>query len=603
MTTEPAPPLLEVDRLSIRFPGREKGQSISAVDSLSYSLYAGKTLAILGESGSGKTVGCRALMGLLSKKAEITGSVRFMGKELLGLSQKEMRQYRGVDISMVFQDPARALNPTMRIGDQIAEVLLSHKRVSYDVAKAYAIELLTDLSLSSPERQYYSYPHQLSGGMQQRVMLAIAVACKPKLLIADEATRALDLITQTQIIKVLKDLQCRLNMALIFVSHDLKLAERIADDVLVMESGNVVEYASAEKIFTAPEASYTKALVRASRSRHFPRHEHSLHEKPLLVANDLVHTFTSKPFFGASADQAHALAGVSLKVRSGETLGIVGETGSGKSTLARVLLQMPKPASGTVHFLGEELTSLKGRALQQKRRYIQMVFQDCFTSMNPKWSTFSIVEEPLRGLGLYDRRESRRMVAQALESVDLPASVYGWRRPAELSGGQCQRVAIARALVTGPKMVIFDESLSSLDVLIQQQQLDLLHTLREELKLSYLFISHDIAQIQMFCHRVAVMHAGQLCEIVPQDKLINCSLHPYTKMLIASIKGHEQGSMAELEHSVMAKGEPPWPTIPAAACRFKSRCPRAKAICSEKVPMMRTVNKDHEVACHFYHIE
>jgi oligopeptide/dipeptide ABC transporter ATP-binding protein len=599
MTILTSPPLLELNGLSVRLPGKRKGESTLVVDNLSYTLHPGKTLAILGESGSGKTVSCRSLIGILPENAEVTGSARFMGKELLGLSRKEMRVHRGVDISMVFQDPGRALNPIMRIGEQIAEVLLTHTSMAHDMARLQAIELLGVLRISSPERHYHYYPHQLSGGMQQRVMLAIAIACKPKLLIADEATRALDVTTQAQIVELLKELQSRLNMALIFVSHDLSLAARIASDVLVLQAGRAVEYGAATKVLTAPKAPYTQALVHAGNQRNYFTNAPPLNERPLLVVKDLSHTFLVKNPFRGTSDKVHALSSVSFEIRSGETFGLVGETGSGKSTFARLLLQMPKPASGSVLFQGDDLSHLNNQALHAKRQYMQMVFQDCFASVDPTWNVFSIIAEPLRGLKHFKEQELEHKISQVLELVGLPASVYASRKPRELSGGQCQRVAVARALVTDPKLVILDEALSSLDMLIQQQLLDLLHDIREELKISYIFISHDLAQVRSFCHRVAVMHAGQVCEIAAPEKLFSNSSHPYTRILTSSIPGSEAWDKAEHRLGSFGKGEPPSLVHPPSGCRFHLRCPNARAICSVEPPALTAVGEDHMLACHF----
>jgi oligopeptide/dipeptide ABC transporter ATP-binding protein len=591
MTSPPA--LLETRDLRVEFERR--GRCAAAVEGLSYRLAAGRTLAIVGESGAGKTVGCRALVRLLPPTAVVTGSVKLGGAELLGLDESEFR--RGADIAMVFQDAARSLNPTMRVGEQIAEAVRAHRRVGRREARRRAVELLQLLRLNAPEQQFFAYPHQLSGGTRQRVMIAIALACDPKVLIADEATKSLDVITQAEILNLLRDLQCSRGMAIILISHDLRVAATFAHEVLVLQAGRVIERGQAGRVLKRPQAAYTRALLDAvprfePRSRVVcpPGFAQSPTTAPLLAARNIVQQFAVR------GRVVHAVSSVSFDIRAHETLGLVGETGSGKSTLALALLQVPRPTSGSVLFRGRDLTRLSGRALFAERRHLQMVFQDPFGSLNPKWRVGTIVEEPLRGFGLGDRPVRRRKVDELLERVGLPADDYRDRRPQELSGGECQRVAIARALAPEPALVICDEAVASLDVLIQTQIIELFEELRAEFGLSYLFISHDLALLARISHRVAVIHVGQLCEIGPTEALYRRPFHPYTAALLASVPNTV--SAARFPPAVV-RGDPPSPMNPPSGCRFRTRCPHAQKRCALEEPLLREVGDWHFAACHF----
>lgn len=594
-----------LETLELRVDFQRRRRRVRVLDGLSYQLAAGRTLGIVGESGAGKTVSSRALMGLLPPAAITSGSAKLGGFELLGAGEQALRRLRGSDIAMVFQDPARSLNPTMRIGAQITEAIRTHRQVTRAEARRRALELLVQMRLDHPEQRFLAYPHQLSGGMRQRVMIAIAIACDPRVLIADEPTKSLDVTTQLEIMQLLGDLQRRRGMAVILVSHDLKLAASFAHDVIVLKDGRVVESGTAEQVLERPQAAYTQALLDAlprtgtgrasgaSRSSagapcaaHVSDH---VSAEPLLEVRNLVQRFV------AHGRAVHAVSGVSLKMWPRETVALVGESGSGKSTLALALLQMPAPVSGSVFFRGEDVTRLHGRALHAMRRRLQMVFQDPFGSVNPKWRIGSIIEEPLLGFGLGGRVERRRRVDELLERVNLPAAIYRERRPAELSGGQCQRVAIARALATRPDLIVCDEAVASLDPLIQAQILALFEDLRADLGLSYLFISHDLALVRRISHRTAVMHFGQLCEIGSTDALFRRPLHPYTLDLLASIPGTTE----RVFQPTLVRGDEASPVDPSRGCSFRARCPRAERLCALEAPPLAEAEDGHFVACHF----
>lgn len=632
--------LLEVRKLSVcfRLPGND---ALRAVYDLSYSLCYGETLAIVGESGAGKSVSCRALIGLLPEHATVTGSVQFRGTELLGLDESEMRRLRGARIAIAFQDADRHLNPTMRIGEQIAEAMRAHQRLDRRVAQQRSVALLERLGLPAPVRCFRAFPHQVSGGMRQRALLAIALACNPNVLIADESTRAVDTVTRAQVLSVLAEWQQETGMGLILVTHDLALAERFADDLLVMRAGEKVEHGRTRTVFAHPRTPYTRALLLAAPrrnphrdatvsmigessrptvqlkdrvgegeagvpdargSRIAPSSERQAQspDEPgsLLEAKGIVQEFRTLQRDGRGSTVVQAIADVSFDLRRGEALGVIGESGAGKSTLVRALLQEPRPNYGQVLLRGRDLTRLRGSELRNCRRRIQVVLQDAVGSLNPKWRVAEIVEEPLRSSLEWSRAARRRRVSDMLELVGLPAQRFATRRPRELSGGQCQRVAIARALAPKPDVIIFDEAVSSLDRLVQAQVLDLLHTLRTQLDLSYLFISHDLAIVEALVDRVAVLHRGQLCEIGPTETVFRRATHPYTIALLAStFEAPARG--ARLASSDGHSSEDPAP----AGCRYQASCSRAQHRCATVTPRLQPAGTGHMVACHFPHSE
>lgn len=524
-----SPSLLETRALTVRFG------SVTAVDGLSYRLDAGRTLAIVGASGAGKTLGCLALVGLVPSSATVSGSARFAGRELVGLGEAELRRYRGREIAIVLQDAAGALNPTMTIGRQIAESARLHEQLGRRAAHGRAVELLGLLGFREPAYAASAYPHELSGGMRQRALIAAAIACGPTLLIADEITRSLDTRTCARTLGLLASLKERLGMTLILVSHDLGLAVRFADEILVMSGGRAVERGAAAALLGQARTPEARKLVGAmKRIRAGKRGERTAvadsgARDVLLEARGIVQEYSRRGGGGTF----RALDGVSLTIGRGETLALVGESGAGKSTLARALLQRPRPTAGSVVFDGVELTRLSARSLAELRRRMPMVFQDPCASLDPRWSVRAIVEEPLVIAGV-DRRARARGVAEALERVGLPLSIFGSRRPNELSGGQFQRVALARALVADPTLVILDEAVASLDVALQAHMLELLEALRAERGLSYLLISHDLAVVRRIADRIAVLCRGRLCEMGSVEAVFRRPAHPYTAALLAA---------------------------------------------------------------------
>ncbi len=520
-------PLLAVSDLSVRFDSR--GKSVHAVQALSYTLRAGETLAIVGGSGGGKTTSCRALVGLLPASARITGSIRYAGTELVGIPEREMQKYRGSCLAIVFQDTARALNPTLRIGRQLAQAIALHRRTDGATSREAALELLGLLGIRDAAGVLQRYPHELSGGMRQRVAIAIALSGRPRLLIADEATRSLDAINRLETLRLLKEVQKATGMAIVAIVHDLRQVAEFADNVLVMHDGRAVEYLPARHLRTQARTDYTRALFEASPSLDRDVPARSIAARPVLRVRGVCHEFDTG---------RRILDGVSFDLRPGEMFGLVGESGSGKTSLARAVLQLPRPTNGSVLLDSTDLTRLRGRALQRQRRGIQMIFQDPTASLDPTWRVSRTVEEPLLAEGSSSPQQRARRVAELLELVGLPPETFGARRPAELSGGQCQRVAIARALAADPVVLICDEAVSSLDALMQIQLMSLLDGLRHTMRLACLFISHDLALVRQIADRVAVMYQGQLCEVASTAALYERPSHPYTAKLIASVASY-----------------------------------------------------------------
>ena len=505
-----AEPLLSVRDLSVSF--RQGERETLAVDRVSFEIRKGETVALVGESGSGKSVTALSVLKLLPYPAahHPSGAIRFKGQELLGLPEDKIRDVRGNDITIIFQEPMTSLNPLHTIEKQIGEILLLHQGVTGEAARARTIELLSQVGIPDPQTRLKSYPHQLSGGQRQRVMIAMALANEPDLLIADEPTTALDVTVQAQILSLLKELQTRLGMAMLFITHDLGIVRKLADIVCVMKEGKIVEQGPVERVFTAPEHSYTRALLAAEPK---PDPAPVRNDAPLVVeTNDLKVWFPIKRgVMRRVVGHIKAVDGVSIAVRQGETLGIVGESGSGKTTLGLAILRLVS-SQGPIVFFGSKLTGLNFRQMRPFRHHMQIVFQDPYGSLSPRMSVSDIVEE---GLWVHhpkltsEQREQR--VIRALRDVGLDPQTR-FRYPHEFSGGQRQRIAVARAIVLEPTFVVLDEPTSALDMLIQAQIVDLLRALQKRLNLTYLFISHDLRVVAALASRLVVMRQGKVVE-------------------------------------------------------------------------------------------
>jgi microcin C transport system ATP-binding protein len=523
--------LLAIENLSVSFG--DSAQAPRVVDDVSFTLKAGEKFALVGESGSGKTVTALSILRLLN--ANTSGRILFEGKDLCSASDRVLRGVRGKEIAMIFQEPMSALNSLYTIGNQIVEILQVHEGLSTRDAIARSVELLRQTGIPEPERRFYSYPHQLSGGQRQRAMIAMALACKPKLLIADEPTTALDVTLRAQIMDLLDDLQRQYGMAVLLITHDLNLVRRFAERVGVMQNGKLIEVAPTPELFAAPKADYTKRLLDSEPKRLAqPLTQEQAQHKPLLEARQITVDFPVKQgWFRRGAFRA--VDHIDLQVRPGETLGIVGESGSGKSTLGMALLRLsPVTVQGSVAFDGQTISDMGGRTLRPLRSKMQVVFQDPFGSLSPRRTVEQIVGE---GLALHqpelDEQGVRRAVANGLQEVGLSPDMM-FRYPHEFSGGQRQRIAIARALVLKPALILLDEPTSALDVSVQQQVLLLLADLQRRYGMAYLFISHDLAVIRAMSHRVLVMKDGKVVESGSTEDVLSNPSQPYTRRLLAA---------------------------------------------------------------------
>ncbi|GGT23575.1 ABC transporter ATP-binding protein [Nonomuraea spiralis] len=527
-------PLLEIRDLSVAF--RTRKQDVTVVQNVSMEIMPGQTVAVVGESGSGKSTTAAAVNRLLPAGGRITtGQVLFDGRDLAGVSEREMTAVRGAGIGLVPQDPMSNLNPLMRIGDQIAEALEVHGIAAGRSARARVTELLEMVGIPDPERRAGQYPHEFSGGMRQRALIAMGLACRPKLLIADEPTSALDVTVQRRILDQLEQLTAEMGTAVFLITHDLALAAERADVVAVMYRGQIVETGPAAEILADPRHEYTRRLLKAVPSLSSVRVSEPPAGEPaddLVVVEDLRKVF---PLRGG-AGEFTAVDGVSFTIPRGRTVSVVGESGSGKSTTANLLLGLDGITSGRILFDGTDLTSLGRRELFAFRRRVQPVFQNPYASLDPRYTVEKSIAEPLRVHRVGTPAERARTVAELLEKVSLPASLAE-RLPHELSGGQRQRVAIARALALSPELVVLDEAVSALDVLVQAQILELLAELQRDLGLSYLFISHDLAVVRMISHRVHVMQAGRIVESGTAAEIFGSPRADYTRELLAAIPG------------------------------------------------------------------
>jgi peptide/nickel transport system ATP-binding protein len=635
---------------------------IHAVRGVSYDVWAGEIVALVGESGCGKSVSSLALMGLLhgGDATRISGAASLKGMDYFGLSEEQMRRLRGREIAMVFQEPMTALNPVLTIGIQIMEPMLAHLGYSREKAWNRAVELLTLVGVPDPERRLGLYPHQFSGGMRQRVMIAIALACNPSVIIADEPTTALDVTIQAQILDLLQDLVDELKIGLVLITHNLGLVARYADRVNVMYAGRIVEAGTTSQVLRHPRHQYTAGLLKAVPQLDMPRQElletipgqpPSLRalpegcafrprcsaasdkclEIPALTRSTQDHSDAcfhpfkdngvypaagtpepikpaiskealltvsglTKHFYLGRGATVRAVENVSFSVPTGGTLGLVGESGCGKTTLARLLLRLEQATAGTFELDGDDLLFKRGQRLKDMRRKIQVVYQDPFTSLNPRHKVADALVEPLLVHKLRkNRREARERVEEALSLVGLPSEM-GDRYPHQMSGGQRQRVGIARALVMEPDFIICDEPVSALDVSIQAQIMNLLVELQKKLGLTYLFIAHDLAVVRHISDIVAVMYLGRVVESGRREELFAEPRHPYTQALLAAVPSF-RGLKGEGLSRGPLQGEIPSPLNPPSGCVFHTRCPLATDECRTAVPESRSLTETHKVAC------
>ncbi len=555
--------VVEVRDLQVQF--HTEGSTLTAVDGISLKVHRGRTLALVGESGSGKSVTSLSIMRLIEHgggtitRGEIllrdhTGRVR----DLCRLSAAELREVRGGDAAMIFQEPMTSLNPVFTVGEQIAESLRLHRRLSEHSAAKEAVKLLKLVRIPDAPRIAASYPHQLSGGMRQRVMIAMALACKPALLIADEPTTALDVTIQAQILALIRSLQNKVDMGVLFITHDMGVVAEIADDVAVMRYGKIVEAGPVAEIFAHPRHPYTRALLSAvprlgamkgtSAPKRFSlidadtgealKNESETVSTPaetILSVRDICKRFTVRTnWLGRPTHRVHACEHVSFDLRKGETLALVGESGCGKSTTGRAVLRLLDVDSGSIVFNNRDITRISAAELKNQRRNMQMIFQDPYASLDPRMTVGYLIAEPMLIHGLTDRAGAAARVRELLERVGLSPSMAA-RYPHEFSGGQRQRVCIARALALNPEVIVADESVAALDVSIRAQVINLMLDLQQQLGLSFLFISHDMGVVERISHRVAVMYLGQIVEIGPREEIFEHPLHPYTQKLLSAV--------------------------------------------------------------------
>lgn len=528
--------ILQIKNLSVTF--EKEDYEVKAVKDISFSINKGETLGIVGESGSGKSITARSIMRLLpAASIAKQGEIIFLGNNLADFSEKEMESIRGRDIGMIFQDPMTSLNPTMNIGKQIVEGLKKHQKLSNKEAKKQALEMLELVGIKNSELRFHQYPHEFSGGMRQRAMIAIALACRPALLIADEPTTALDVTIQAQILNLMKNMQERFGTSIILITHDLGVVAGMCDRVIVMKEGEIVEEGSTIEIFEQPKHPYTLKLLNA-----LPRLDEKKKAKPrthVINSNDqlpLLEVRGLKQYFDmGKGNIVKAVNDISFSIKQGETLGVVGESGSGKSTTGRSILQLHKPTAGEILYKGMAINRFSNAEMKTMRRHMQIIFQDPYASLNPRLKVLDIIGEALDVHNLTSNKvERKEKVESLLEMVGLDPS-HANRYPHEFSGGQRQRIGIARALAVEPKFIICDEPLSALDVSVQSQIVKLLEELQQRLGLTYLFIAHDLSMVKHISDRVAVMYMGKIVELAESEELYSNPLHPYTKSLLAAI--------------------------------------------------------------------
>ena len=666
-------PILSVEHLSTCFEGR-RGRAM-AVDDISFEIRKGETFALLGESGCGKSVTSLSLMRLVPEPAGriVSGRVLMHDKDLMALPERAMRQIRGRRMAMIFQEPMTSLNPVLTIGDQIAEGVRLHRGLRGAEARRKVVELLDSVGIPDPERRIDEYPHQLSGGMKQRVIIAIALSGEPEILIADEPTTALDVTIQAQVLALLRDLQDRTGMAILLITHDLGVVAEMADRVGVMYAGQLVEIADREPFFAQPAHPYSRKLfeslpniekrdtalvtipgsvpaltqtfsgcrfadrcgfawthcrevvpdwtAQSDRQRarchllelQFAEHEKvertkqssarravSVHQGTLLEVDGLkVHFPIQKGLFQRTVGYVYAVDGVSLTLDRGRTLALVGESGCGKTTIGKAILQLIRPTDGQVLFEGDDLTQLSGETLRRRRDAFQIIFQDPFSSMNPRMRVNEIIEEGMVALNI-ERNDHRRRerVRELLSQVGLPEDA-GARYPHEFSGGQRQRICIARALAVTPRLLVCDEPTSALDISVQAQILNLLKNIQAEMGLSYLFITHNLSVVAYLADEVAVMYLGRIVERGTTEDVLHDARHPYTRALLSAIPEID-GADEDARPVIRLQGDLPSPSAPPPGCHFHTRCPEAMPRCKTAYPGVSSFGGRHEARCFLY---
>ena len=582
--------LLKVSNLNTEF--KSDYGSKPALNNISFNIKEGEVLALVGESGSGKTVTSLSIMGLLPNNASVeNGEITLLSKKnkvinILNLSDEKHNEIRGNDISMVFQEPMTCLNPTMTVGEQILEVIIRHKKISKINAKKEMIGLLELVEIPDPIQRSIEYPHQLSGGMRQRIMIAIALACSPKLIIADEPTSALDVTIQAQLLELLKKLKNSIvtKTSILFITHDLGIVKELADRVIVMYQGKIVEEGNVLDVFENPKHSYTNNLIQSlpefkiekRKQKKIIKKENNNKNIILSIKNLYKEFPVDKGIFKQSNESVKAVQNVSLNVRQNKILGLVGESGSGKSTLGKTIIKLIEPTSGKINFKNQDISNFNRQKMQNIRQKIQMIFQDPFASLNPRKNILDTLMEPILVHKLMKKNEATEYIKQIIHDVGLPIESL-IRFPHEFSGGQRQRIGIARALVLKPEFIIADEPVSALDVSIQAQVLNLLETIKETYNLTMIFISHDLSVIEYFCDEVAVMYLGHIVEMAPVNELFSNPKHSYTKALLSAVPKVK----AKKTNKILIKGDIPSPINPPSGCVFRTRCPNPTHDCKE----------------------